>query len=310
MIGTDDPDDDTVEDSNDAEAHTGDPMSGTADTMDMDGIPTPVGGPPLTHAGEPFLTLHRALVGDAGIEWYLLDPSTIPAVLREEVYVTWAWRVQTEYRSVQAMTRFLTEVSGAGDPIEILSGAADAIRDELRHTALCAGVVEALGREATLPTPVPEPIDPGFLQMPMAQRALVTAISMLLINETISVAMLGDLAARATHPTIKSVLKATMADEAGHQQFGWAYVAASLRRFDEAGRRYAAEVTAYALEEHMAPARALVGRLPAERQSLAAWAEPDFARYGLMSAEREALIKLQLHQRFLAPRLRAIGLIA
>jgi hypothetical protein len=264
---------------------------------------------PMTHAGEPFLSMHRALMGELGIEWYLLDPAMIPEPLLSEVRLTWSWRAQTEYRSVQVMTRFLTEVLGAGDPLEIQSGAADAIRDEIRHTALCVGVVEALGETALLPTPVPEPLEDGFRAMPMAQRALVTAISMLLVNETISVALIGDLAARATHPTIRAVLKATMTDETTHQQFGWHYVAASLRRFDAAGRAYAARITAYALEGHLAPARNLVASLPTERQTLNAWHEPDFARYGLMSRPREALIKLQLHQRFLAPRLQALGLL-
>lgn len=265
---------------------------------------------PLTHAGEPFIGIHRGLVGDVGVDWYLLDPAMIPEPMLSEVRLTWAWRAQTEYRSVQVMTRFLTEVLGAGDPIEIQSGAAEAIRDEIRHTALCAGVVEALGETAFLPTPVAEPLEDAFVAMPMAQRALVTAISMLLINETISVALIGDLAARATHPTIRAVLRATMADETTHQQFGWAYVAASLRRFDQAGREYAARITSYALEGHLEPARTVLASLPTERQTLSAWTEPDFAYYGLMSRPREALIKLQLHQRFLAPRLRALGLLA
>ena len=265
---------------------------------------------PLTHAGEPFTKTHAKLVGEHGIEWYLLDPATIPEPMLSDVRMTWSWRVQTEYRSVQTMARFLTEVGGAGDPIEIQSCVADAIQDEIRHTALCAGVVERLGVQALLPDPVAEVVEPGFLAMPMAQRALVTAISMLLINETISVALIADLAARATHPTIKAVLKATIADETEHQHFGWAYVAASLQRFDAAGRLYAARVTEFALEEHLAPARQVVENIPPAQQNLAAWAEPDFAQYGLMCAEREAIIKLQLHQRFLAPRLKALGLLS
>lgn len=265
---------------------------------------------PLAHAGEPFAKMHRALVGDHGIEWYLLDPTTIPEPLLSDVRMIWSWRVQTEYRSVQTMTRFLTEVVAAGDPIEIQSCAADAIRDEIRHTALCAGVVERLGIQPLLPSPLIEVVDPGFLAMPMAQRALVTAISMLLINETISVALISDLVARATHPTIKAVLHATIADEAEHQDFGWAYVAASLQRFDTAGRDYAREVTEFALESHLGPAHEIVAGLPAAYQSLSAWAEPDFAHYALMSAEREALIKVQLYQRFLAPRLKTLGLLS
>ncbi|MEZ4463037.1 MAG: hypothetical protein R3F43_00605 [bacterium] len=74
-----------------------------------------------------------------------LRPTDFSKEDRDFAIAVWSDRVQTEYRSVQIMTRFLTEVLGAGDPLDVYAGAVDAIADEVRHTALCAAVVTALG---------------------------------------------------------------------------------------------------------------------------------------------------------------------
>jgi hypothetical protein len=264
----------------------------------------------MVRAGGPFGPLHAALVADAAIPWGALDAASIPAALRDAVRDTWAWRAQTEYRSAQVMTRFLGEILAAGDPLEVQAFALDCIRDEVRHTALCARVVEALGAAAALPAPLPEALEPDFLAMPMAARALVTAIAMLLVNETVSLALLRDLAARATHPTIRAVLAATTAEEETHADAGWHYVAASLARFDAAGRAFAAEVAARAVEGHQSPARALIASLPPEGRHLAAHDEPELARYGLMGEAREALLTLHTVETVLAPRLAQLGLLS
>lgn len=265
---------------------------------------------PMIRAGGPFAALHAALVGDATIPWGALDLHAIPANLRDVVRDTWAWRAQTEYRSVQVMTRFLGEVLAAGDPLEVQAFALDAIRDEVRHTALCARVVESLGATPALPMPLSEPLDPAFVEMPMAARALVTAISMLLVNETVSVALLQDLAARATHPTIRAVLVATTADEETHADAGWHYVTSSLARFDAAGRAFAAQVAAHAVEGHRGPALARLASLPPELRSLTAHAEPDLAHYGLMSEAREAILTLHTLETAVLPRLMDLGLVS
>jgi hypothetical protein len=63
----------------------------------------------LRHAGEPFRAMHEALVA-VPIDWARLDPSSIAEPLLTRARETWAGRAQSEYQSIQVMTRFLQEV--------------------------------------------------------------------------------------------------------------------------------------------------------------------------------------------------------
>ena len=96
----------------------------------------------VREAGGVFGRLHRELMG-LEIDWSALRPEDHDPALVERAKRVWQDRVRTEFRSVQIMTRFLTEVTGAGDPIDIYAGAVDLIADEVRHTALCVGVCKA-----------------------------------------------------------------------------------------------------------------------------------------------------------------------
>lgn len=261
----------------------------------------------MFHAGAAFQGLHDALLG-INIDFTQLDPSAWPADQVAHARAVWAGRVQTEYRSVQVMTRFLQEVLGAGDPLEVFAGVAAAITDEIRHTALCVQVVEALGGVPPLPDPVVEAETPGFLRLSMPERALGTALSMLVVSETISTAYIEDLRARCHHPVLRAVLDLTLDDEETHHAFGWDYVAASLMRFDRAGLDYARLVVDVTLSPHEERARAVLADMPPERRHLAAWPEPELVALGISSAERQALVFEQVNQRVLLPRLRALNL--
>lgn len=258
------------------------------------------------HAGQPFAAMHHALV-DVAIDWSALRPEDLDPALLERARAAWNGRAQSEYQSIQVMTRFMGEVLAAGDPLEVQAGAVMAIEDEVRHTALCVGVVEALGMVATLP-PLDASEAPGFLALPAAQRALATAITMLAINETVSVALIEDLQARATHPVVKAVLDATLADEDAHGDFGWAYVAASLGRFDGDGHDYARACAESAVQALVGPARTTVAGLSPHLRDLGRWPEPELAHLGLRSPEREALVIVAAVEQRVVPRLVQLGL--
>lgn len=221
---------------------------------------------------------------------------------------TWCDRARTELRSIQIMTRFLTEVLGAGDPLEVYAGAAELIRDEIRHVRLCVALAEKLGGAPTFPDPIelrdPEP----YLRAPMAERALHTAIAMLAINETISVAYIEDLRARCTDPAIRRVLDATVTDEAGHQSFGWTYVERALGRFPASTMRDWQMLVQKTLEPHRSFAAPLLAKLDARKVGLGDLDEPALASLGLTSAERQALVWRQCMTETLAPKLRVLGL--
>jgi len=265
-----------------------------------------VKAPPLLgHAGGVFRALHDARLG-IDIDFSALDASQIPPPLLERARETWGHRVHTELRSVAVMTRFLGDVLAAGDPLEVYTGAADAILDEVRHAALCVGVLEALGGRATLPPEEPE--SPDFLALGPAERALGMAVSMLAVSETLSVALIADLRDRATHPVIGAVLERTLADEDGHRDFGWSYVAASLERFDYEGLVFSQATVESTLTPHLREIAPIYARIPLGRRTLAAWPEPELAALGLLSREREALVIANTVDGPLTERLGKVGL--
>lgn len=220
----------------------------------------------------------------------------------------WLQRFQSEFRSVQVMTRFLAETVGAGDPLDVYAGAVELVEDEIRHTELCALVCTALEVDPILPEPVALPDPPQFLAAPMAERSIATALSMLAVSETLSTAFITDLRDRCTEPGIKAVLEATVADEVGHQDFGWEYVRLSIQRFPrEAVGDLRHLVKTTLAPWHLNAAKALDG-IATARRSLEAWPEPEFAALGLHSDQRLALVFLDAEQRVLRPRLAALGL--
>jgi hypothetical protein len=263
----------------------------------------------LTLAGGVFEAGHRARLGPA-IDLGDLGPAVLPPALLPEMRAAWQARVRSEFRSIQIMTRFLTEVTGAGDPLEVYTGAVELVADEIHHAELCAAVCRRLGVAAPLPDPVALPDAASFLALPFAERALSTAITMLAVNESISTAIIRDLLERCDYPPLRRVLEATVADEATHEDFGWNYVASSLQRFDRPSLSYWRSLTLQALAPHQEFATRMLATVPAEKQTLSADPELALARYGLISPQRQALLFQKAFADDLAPRLRGLDLLA
>lgn len=262
----------------------------------------------LRHAEGVFARLHRELVGEP-VDLSDLDLSSHPEDRVALARRVWQDRVRTEYRSVQIMNRFVTEVLGAGDPLEVYAGAVELVNDEVRHVALTAQLVEALGAPVLLPDPVELRDPPRFLDAPMAERALHTAIRMLAINETISVAFIEDLRARCADPAVRRVLSATVEDEEGHQDFGWSYVKVSLSRFPASTLEDWRHLVRATLEPHEAQAKRILANVSAASRSLDRHPEPELAALGLFSPVRQALVYERCFEETLAPRLRELSLL-
>jgi len=259
-----------------------------------------------SRAGGIFEKLHRERIGE--LPRVELDLARHAPPLVEQARRVWQQRFQSEFRSVQIMTRFLTEVVGAGDPLDIYAGAVELVEDEIRHAELCASVCEALGAPAVLPEPVALPDPPQFLAAPMDHRAIATAISMLAVSETLSTAFITDLRDRCTQAGIKAVLDATIADEEGHQDFGWEYVKQSLKRFPPQAMNDFRHLVRTTLEPWRQQSAKVLNQVPAEKRALAAWPEPELVALGLHSDPRLALVFVDAEQRVLLPRLRELGL--
>lgn len=244
---------------------------------------------PIHYAGGAFAPLHDALMGAAAglppLDLADFDPALLP-----HARAVWADRVRTEFRSIQITTRFLSEVVGAGEALDIYAGAVDLVADEVRHTALCVALLRALGGHPALPEPARLADPPRFIDAPMPERALTTAIGMLLINETLSTAFIRDLAARCTHPAVRHVLTATLADEDGHGDFGRAYVARALGRFPRSTLPSWRHLVRQTLEPHRKNAARALADVPPAEQHLDAHPEPARAALGLFTPVRQALV--------------------
>jgi hypothetical protein len=262
----------------------------------------------LSFAGGAFGERYRRRLGGRP-DLSALDASAIPAGLLEQARAVWQERARSEFRSIQILTRFLAEVTGAGDPLDVYAGVTELVDDEVRHTELCAALCEALGAPAWLPEPVGLVDPPEFLAAPMAERALATAITMLGINETISVGFIADLAARCRNPAVKRVLDETIGDEDEHQELGWSYIRQSLRRFPASTLPDWRHLVKTTLAPHEALAERTLGALPAEQQHLDRWPEPALADLGLFSLERQMLVYRKTWREVLAPRLASLELL-
>jgi len=243
------------------------------------------------------------------IDWSELRVADHDPALIERAQRVWLDRVRTEFRSVQIMTRFLSEVTGAGDPMDIYAGAAEAITDEIRHTALCVGVCRALGVEARFPDPVAHVMPPEFMNASMGERALNTAISMLLISETFSLGFITDLQERCSHPVIRGVLDATLADEDDHADYGVSYVRASMKRFPASTRPQWRELAQKVVHRYRSQADSALSGVAHEMRDLSKWPEPELVALGLHGQERQALVMEKTWKEVLAPQLMELELL-
>lgn len=240
----------------------------------------------------------RARSGDCAPATF--DPTPYDPALVARAGRVWQERVHSEYRSLQIVTRFLTELTEAGEPIRWHAGAADLITDEARHVGLCWDLCHALGASPALPDPPQLQDPPEFLAAPPVQRALATALTMLVVNETLSVAWLTDLAARSRDPAVGAVLRATVEDEAEHDHYGLDYARWSLARF--ASRVPWRALVARALERHHTWAATVPDGPDAPDEAA-------LGDLGLFSPTRQARIYRQTWQTVLGPRLVDLGLI-
>lgn len=263
---------------------------------------------PMTRTGGLFEEFYDDVVG-VDIDFDRFEPASFDDELVEEARARWHQRAHTEFRSVQVMTRFMTETTGAGDPIDVYAAGVDLIEDEVRHTALCMEMCRALGFDPVFPEPIRPDEPQQFLEAEMGERATHTALSMVAINEAISYGFITDLAARCEEPTVAGVLDATIADEEGHQDLGWVYLEKSFRRFPDGTRSQWRELVRQTLEPHLRQTNRVLEELDGSERHLEAW--PDDARIelGLHSTARHALVFRDTYYEVVKPRLEELDLM-
>lgn len=236
-----------------------------------------------------------------------IEPARFEPGLLVEARLTWADRVRTEWRSVQILTRWLTELTATVEPLPFLADAVHALDDELHHVALCERLCEALGGRPERPAPAPD-ADATSARLAPSERPLATAIVMLVVNETLSVAYLQDLAARCDEPAVRFVLDALLADELGHRDLGGDFVRHALPRRPAAERAEWRTFARRSVEHHRRKIDALLAGVPPERRALEHFPDADRAALGMTTAVRQALVFEETLESTLRPRLEALDL--
>ncbi len=262
---------------------------------------------PMRYAGGVFGHLHEEMMG-AEIDFDAFDPTSFDEALRNRARETWFQRAQTEFRSTQIMTRFMTEVLGAGDPIDVYATVVDLIEDEARHTALCAGMCRALGGTPRFPDPIVPDDPPDFLSAPMGERAMATAISMVALSEALSYGFMTDLQERCEEPTVAAVLAATVEDEEDHQELGWIYIENSLTRFPASTLSAWRHLVTSVLKPHLVRADQVLEDVPEDNRHLDAFPEPELVELGMFSDQRQGLLVYRTVEEVIEPRLRSLEL--
>lgn len=261
----------------------------------------------LQYAGGIFQQIHEEAYGTE-LDCTLLRQEEHSPEMWSLAGKVWQQRLQTEYRSVQILVRFLDDMLGAGDPLDAFVGASDMVRDEIHHVSLCAALVRGLGATAMSPNPVQLHAPDAYLKQAPAQRALSTAIAMLAINETLSEGYIVDLHRRCQHPVIHEVLTRTLGEEESHNAFGWTYIEKSLERFPKEVMPGLRELVKQSLQPHETHADAVLARIPMDTRNPDSFQDEGFIELGLFSEQRQALIFRQTLNETLGPRLRRLGL--
>ncbi|MGE0786239.1 MAG: ferritin-like domain-containing protein [Sandaracinaceae bacterium] len=148
----------------------------------------------------------------------------------------WLQRMVNEHRSAAVFSQLLPQLMEAGATLDVQTTVLRMSMDELRHGALCAGIVEALGGEAVVTTelaPAPLPTHPGCTPL---ERAMRNALFIGCLCETVAVALTAEERERTTEPLVRRVIDQICADESLHARFGWAFVTEAAPALDAAAR--------------------------------------------------------------------------
>jgi hypothetical protein len=135
----------------------------------------------------------------------------------------WLAMMKTEYESASTFVDMATQLRAINDPLDIQAVVLRMAQDELRHAAIAARVVTALGVEARI-RPAPPRRAPPHRDCGPEESALRAVIFGCCLSETVNAARLAKRFAETGDPFVKSAFRALLADERLHAQFGFYYL--------------------------------------------------------------------------------------
>ena len=151
------------------------------------------------------------------------DASRYPAELIEAARGWWAKMMRTEYESSSVFTDLALQMRQIDAPLDVQVAVLRMAQDELRHAELCAGVLETLGAEATIPAP---PVQRLAVHADCAieESVVRNVIYCCCLGETVNAARLAKRVGETRDPFMRESFRQLAADERFHAQFGFLYL--------------------------------------------------------------------------------------
>jgi hypothetical protein len=135
----------------------------------------------------------------------------------------WLAMMSTEYASSSTFVDLALQLRAIDDPLDVQAVTLRMAQDELRHAAICARVIEALGAEPTIAAPPLRRAQPHTDCGP-EEAALRTVIFGCCLSETVNAARLAKYFAETRDPFVRDAFRLLLADERLHAQFGFYYL--------------------------------------------------------------------------------------
>jgi hypothetical protein len=171
----------------------------------------------------------------ATIDWEKLTRDASSAEVPPRVAESWNYRSKQEHLAAGGFSMLAHELADIGCDSRVMSLVTRAANDEVRHSELCARMWFALRGKTFIASRFQgTPNLPSYANEDPTTRAVLHAIEMCCLSETITSIAFTEMLSRTTHPVAHAVVQSLLTDEIDHGQVGWACVA------DHAARGFAA----------------------------------------------------------------------
>ncbi len=166
------------------------------------------------------------------IDWDALtdNASSLSSERRAIVGGTWRERMREEHLAVGAFSLLVQELAEQGCEPPVLSLAARAVADEVRHGEVCGRMTEAILGPGSAPR-----VWRGLPKVPVHEefeaktRVLLHVVEMCCLNETLTGVFFVEMRARASDGAARLAVESLLEDEIDHGRVGWAYLATRAR---------------------------------------------------------------------------------
>jgi hypothetical protein len=151
------------------------------------------------------------------------DPAPYPIEIIQAARLWWAKMMRTEYESSSVFLDMALQMREIDAPIDVQSAVLRMAQEELQHAERCAGVLEALRADATIPAP---PVlrlatHPDCLA---DESVLRNVIYCCCLGETVNAARLAKRIGETRDPFMRETFRQLAADERFHAHFGFLYL--------------------------------------------------------------------------------------